>query len=255
MSTQPKGTDLTRLGAPAAVQPVDTATDAASLIRLALERDADVDKLERLVGLLERSQERNARAAYFAALAQFQAECPPIQKKKQAKIATRSGGSYAYDYADLGEIANTIRPGLMQHGFSYTFDADMSAGPGVLVIGCTVRHVDGHSERSTFPVPIDTEAKMSGAQKNGAALTYGRRQALLSVLGLVAVDNDIDGVDPAPAATLTESEVADLDDLVEESGADRAAFLEWLGVGSLAEIPRRDLARARRALEKKRGAR
>lgn len=225
----------------------------ADLVRLAIEKQVDVEVIERLVALQERVTERNARAAYFRALSDFQDRCPPIQKKREAKIQTRKGGNYAYTYAPLEEIARVIRPLLREVGLSYSFDVAHSEA-GVLDIACILRHVDGHEERSTFPVPIETTAAMSGAQKNGAALTYGRRQSLVAVLGLVTADADADAAEVDTGERITESDAADIDALIEEAGADRAKFLTWLGVESLADVPAKDAGRAVKALERKRGA-
>jgi hypothetical protein len=121
-----------------------------------------------------------------------------------------------------------------------------------------LRHIDGHSERASFPVPVDTAAAMSDAQKNGAALTYGRRQSLIAVLGLTTADEDLDGVQgqrpEREVVRLTEAQVADLDALIDDVGANRAKFLRWLGVERLSDIAQTEYDRAIRALEDKRSA-
>lgn len=243
---------------PMVVAPEDTSGEG-SLVRLAIEKGVDVEVLERLVALQERVTERNARAAFFEAVAAFQEECPEIAKSKTANIATRGGAGYGYTYAPLEEIARTIRPVLKRHGLSYSFDAALSGE--VMQVVCVLRHVEGHEERASFPVPVDTKAAMSGAQKNGAALTYGRRQSLIAVLGLTTADPDTDAPEPArrrrgPApgeATITDQQLADLEVLAAEVGADVARFCAWLGVGALAEIPAAQYERAVQALEAKRG--
>src|SRR5690606_18062525 len=100
------------------------------------------------------------------------------------------------------------------------------------------RHVDGHEERASFPVPVDSGARMSAAQANGAALTYGRRQSLIAVLGLTTAEDDADGAESVGSAeAITESQAADLDALIEEVGADRQKLLAWAGVETLADLP------------------
>lgn len=232
---------------------VEQVEHVSGLVRLAVERGVDVEILERLVGLQERVTERNARAAFFGAIAQFQDECPPISRSKKAKITTRKGTNYEYTYAPLEEIARTIRPHLQSHGLSYSWTVDgVDRG---LIVTCVLRHIDGHEERSSFPVPIDTSAAMSDAQKNGAALTYGRRQSLVAVLGLTTADEDVDGAkqDPQEIQTITEEQAADLSALIEEVEADTSKVLEFAGVGSIGEIAAADYRRITRALEKRRG--
>lgn len=237
------------------VTPVESGGEPSigQLMQVALEHDR-VDSLERLVAMKERMEERSARAAFFEALADVQDAMPEIPKNQRAQIKTRSGSNYGYTYAGLEDITRTIRPVLREHGLSYSWD--VQDGDDVLHVVCIVRHVAGHEERATFPVPVDTKAAMSAAQKNGAALTYGRRQSLIAVLGLTTTDDDIDGADIGrpSAETITESQAADLDAKIDEVGADKARFLDWLGVESLADIPASDYRRAVKALERKAGA-
>lgn len=237
-----------------ALAPAGADSEITALLRHALDAGASVEALERLVALKERVDDRNARAAFFEALAVVQESMPEIPKKRTAKIATRGGGSYAYRYAALEDITRTIRPVLRQHGLSYSWDVAQS--DGALIVTCVLRHVDGHEERASFPVPVDNKAAMSDAQKHGAALTYGRRQSLVAVLGLTTADDDVDGAGVGGAAdTITAEQAADLEDLIEATGVDRAKLLRWAGVSSLADLPADRYAQALKLLERKRGAR
>jgi len=247
---------VTRAGqAPPLAQsaPQNDSEEVTTLVRMAIDKGVPVEVLERLVALQERVTVRNARAAFFAALTSFQDACPEINKSKTAKITMRNGGQYTYSFAPLEEITRTIRPVLIKHGLSYSWDVESSDAKS-LKIACVLRHVDGHEERSTFPVPTESRAEMSEAQKNGAALTYGRRQSLIAVLGLTTADQDIDGADLEQGAEdlITEKEAADLDDLMESVGANRTRFLEWLKVSTVAEVPKSKLPAAIAALEEKR---
>lgn len=232
----------------------DSEVEASGLVRLALEKELPVEVLERLVALQERVSDRNARAEFFEALADFQEHMPEVRKARAAKITTKGGGSYGYTYAGLEDITRAIRQPLRQRGLSFSWTTEGVEG-GVLRVVCILRHTSGHEERSAFPVPIDTAAAMSGAQKHGAALTYGRRQSLVSLLGLTTADEDTDGVEPAHKTdTITEAQALDLAALMEELAIDRQKFLDWLGVDSVDAILARDLPRATRMIERKRKA-
>ena len=227
-----------------------TGTDVPSLIRLAIQEDLDVEKLERLIGLQERVTDRMARTDFFAALTAFQDEVPDLQKTKSAQIVTKSGGKYGYTYAPLDAIAKLVRPYLQANGLSYSWTTEDST-PQVLNVVCVLRHIDGHEERSTFPVPTDTQAAMSAAQKSGAALTYGQRMSLVSVLGLAATD-DVDGAEgTGEQGTITDDQVKELNDLITASKADFEKFKAFMGVTHMDEILQRDFARAVSALAKK----
>ena len=225
-----------------------TTTDPPSLIKLALEKGVDVEVLERLVGLQERVTDRLARTEFFAALKAFQEEVPDLQKSKTAKIATSGGSSYSYTYAPLDGIAKLVRPHLNATGLSYSWTTEAST-PQMLNVVCVLRHIDGHEERATFPVPTDTKAAMSAAQKSGAALTYGQRMSLVSVLGLAATD-DVDG-DDTDQSYIDSSQVEELNNLITASKADPKKFLEFLGAEHMGDILQRDFARAVTALAQK----
>lgn len=222
-------------------------SDAIDLLRSAVERGVPVEVLERLTALHERISARQAEAAFGGALAKFQAQCPSIPKSSRAQITTKSGVRYSYQYAELDEIARIIRPLLEQCGLSYTWDCTLD-GEIVKCI-CTLRHSAGHAVTATFAAPIDSAASMSGPQRVASALTYGRRQALVQVLGLTMTEADTDDASPA---TITTEQVEGLQQLIDESGADAQRFLRYMEVGGLSEIKAVDYAAAVAALEAKR---
>ena len=225
--------------------------DVMDLLARAVEAGASVEALERLVALKERVDRERARRAFFEALTRAQDEMPEVPKARTAHIATRSGVSYSYRYAALEDITRVIRPILARHGLSYAWD--VAQGDGTLIVTCVLRHVDGHEERASFPVPVDSGARMSAAQANGAALTYGRRQSLVAVLGLTTADEDIDGAGDIPDNNrITPQQAADLDALIDEVGADRQRFLAWAGVERLEDLTPSKYQAAVRMLERRR---
>lgn len=221
-------------------------SEISGILRLAVERGVPVDTIERLVALKERMDERSAAAEFNQALAAFQAECPAIRKTSTAKVTTKSGGAYEYRYAELDEIARTTRPLLQKHGLSYSWDSELAGDK--IVCTCTLRHIAGHSQTAKFVCPTDTASAMSSQQKHAAALTYSRRQSLIQVLGLTTTDPDTDG---ASDERITEQQAYAIEDLIRESGADRARFLSYMGVASVGEIAARDYQKATTALRRK----
>lgn len=246
------GTEVASVGEVSpARQGASTADEPMSLVRMALEKGLDPESLKKLVDLQTQITDRNARMGYFDALATFQETVPHIQKSKTVNYAAGNGARVQYNYAPLEEITRTIRPVLKANGLSYSWDVESTDG-GVMVVAAVLRHVDGHEERSTFPVPVDTRAKMSAAQAHGAALTYGKRQALVAVLGLTTTDDDVDGRTPVePPETITAEQEVALSDIAEEAGVNVDAFCQWLGVPSIAEIPAGRFGEAKAALDRK----
>jgi hypothetical protein len=214
-----------------------------AMLEMAIKsKDVDVEKLERIAALVHRSEDRRAHAAFNRAFAQFHDECPAIIKNKDAKIATKSGSGYGYTYADLPGIANTIKAPLRNNDLTYTWDSSTN-DKGVLSCTCRLVHVDGHSIVSTFQCPTDSASGSSAAQKYGAALTYAKRQSLVSILGLTSCDEDTDAARPAPepveqkpAQTITEDQANDLNDMIIQKGSPKAILLKHYGVEKLGDM-------------------
>lgn len=226
-------------------------------------------------GLYERSRDRAAAEEFARALAEFQGDCPAIDKNRETDYTTKAGGRVHYKYATLDQIAAGIRGPLSSRGFSYSWDATVANGSVKVV--CTLRHANGHRETSTFEAAVDRESKMNPTQQVGAALTYGKRYSLISVLGLSTAEDDTDALPPraatgrhAPAASaapageapppapapalVTEEQAATIDGMIAEVGADGPSFFKWLGVKNAAAIPAGRYVNAVKALEAKRAA-
>ena len=181
-----------------------------ALLMAVLERgdSLNVEVLERIVGLKERAEDRQAARALHDAMATFQSEVGPIPKTKRVEFAGRSGHRVSYSYAPLDVIAESIRRPLARAGLSYTWDS--TTEPAALHCVCTVRHVDGATVTASFGAPIDTEAKMSGPQRVAAALTYARRQSLVQALGLTSAEDDTDAEDGPSGEHISSGQVKEL---------------------------------------------
>jgi len=114
----------------------------------------------------------------FKSLAAFQQEVPVIHKATQG---------YGYSYSDLPKIFSVINPLLKKHGLGFT---QLINDNGVNTI---LFHVEsGESIQSTTPIPQNVQLKgMNDFQVLGSAITYIRRYAISSMLGLVT-DKDTD---------------------------------------------------------------
>jgi hypothetical protein len=114
----------------------------------------------------------------FKSLAEFQQEVPTIHKATQG---------YGYTYADLPKIFEVINPLLKKHGLGFT---QLIHGTDLITI---VFHVEsGETLESKTSIPQNVALKgMNDFQVLGSAITYLRRYALSSALGLVT-DKDTD---------------------------------------------------------------
>ena len=211
-----------------------TPPEITTLLTLAVEKGANVEALEKLVGLYERVEDRRAATEFTAALLSFQAQCPPVRHNRTASFATRAGSSFTYGYADLAGICRTVNPILHPLGLSYTWDSRVSDDGTRIGVTCTVTHTAGHSVRASFEAPVDKGAGTSAAQDYAKILTFGERKSLVQVLGIFTADEDTDA---ALAGPITNEQYATLEDLLGASDVDRVKFLEYLKVDKLSELP------------------
>lgn len=118
----------------------------------------------------------------FKALADFQQEVPVIHKGTTG---------FGYTYANISQIFEVINPLLKKHGLGFT----QLVGNGD--IKTIVFHIQsGEQVETTTNIPQGVQLKgMNEFQVLGSAITYIRRYALSSMLGLVT-DKDTDAATP-----------------------------------------------------------
>ena len=121
-----------------------------------------------------------------AALAAFQAEMPTVHKGKTAKVPTKSGGSYSYDYADLADVSAAAMPLLAAHGLAFTCLPRRVEGTHDYELAARLIHTGGETVEGALPL------RGSTPQEWGSSLTYMRRYLLGCLTGIVT-DADDDG--------------------------------------------------------------
>lgn len=127
-------------------------------------------------------------ANIYAALAIFQQGVPAITKEKSA-----GDGKWSYKYGSLPHIIEAIKPHLKAAGL--IFFQPIVTEEGVEYIDTVVHHVDSETSiDSRIELPQVEFKGMNVVQSKGAIITYMRRYALMSILGLVTDDDDTDAV-------------------------------------------------------------
>jgi hypothetical protein len=135
------------------------------------------------------------------------------------------------------------------NGLSFSWDSKTT--DKMIMCICTLTHVNGHKETASFECPTDSKAGMSEQQKVASALTFARRQSLVQVLGLTVTDPDEDGGE-ADYERISAGQVADIEALISEVGADDKRFLKFMKVECLEDILASHYSMAVKALERKR---
>lgn len=168
--------------------------EAEILISQAIDKNVPVEALERLLAMRRELRAEQAKEEYDRAMAAFQAECPTIEKTKAVYEKDRK--TIRYKYAPLEAVVDQVKALLAKYGFSYAINTIQDEK--MLGVVCKVNHKFGHSEETTFSVPIGSEGYMSDVQKYGARLTFAKRYAFCNAFGILTGDEDNDA---APAHT------------------------------------------------------
>jgi len=215
-----------------------------SLLQAAQQSNASVEQLQQLMELQIRWEENEARKAFNDAMANFREECPTIAR-------TRKG--HNSNYAGLAETITQIKPLLAKHGLSHRWSTNQMEG-GISVT-CTITHRLGHCESTELSADADKSGNKNVIQAIGSTVAYLERYTLFAILGLASADQDNDGCDFGrdPSRYITESQLADIEALIDEVKADENQFCSWIGAKFLADIPASRFDKAVKALESKRG--
>jgi ERF superfamily len=130
-------------------------------------------------------------AALASALAKAQAELINPEKSLTATIRTgRLGdGERSFRYAPLSSGLDIVRKTLGQHEIATLQTTAIDQAAGMVNLTTTLAHASGEWIASDWPVcPI---AETANPQRMGAALTYARRYALFTLVG-IAGEDDLD---------------------------------------------------------------
>jgi hypothetical protein len=133
-------------------------------------------------------------AALASALAKAQAELVNPEKSLTATIRTgRPGDSErSFRYAPLSSGLDIVRKTLGQHEIATLQTTAIDQAAGMVTLTTTLAHASGEWVASDWPVcPV---AETANPQRMGAALTYARRYALFTLVG-IAGEDDLDAPD------------------------------------------------------------
>jgi hypothetical protein len=133
-----------------------------------------------------------------AALAKAQAEIANPEKSLIATIVSPfpREGSRTFRYASLSSGLDLVRKCLGQHEIATVQTTAIDRDSGLIRLSTTLVHASGEWVSSDWPVcPVSETA---APHRLGAALTYARRYALFTLVG-IAGEDDLDAPDLVPA--------------------------------------------------------
>lgn len=218
--------------------PTRALTSPSELLRIAVEQNADLDRLERLMALQERYEAAEARKAYDAAFASFKAEAVTILKNRKVTDGPLKNKSYA----ELFAVVNAVTPALSLHGLSSSWRITKDE-PTWIEVTCSLRHIGGHSESVSMGGPPDGGGAKNAIQARASTVTYLERYTLKAITGLSEQEDDTDGTVQAADWTAKVSEAATEEELRQVSRDGSKAFADSKNVPGYAAFMRAVQAR------------
>lgn len=239
------------------IVPANDAPMVAMIERIVMDPSIPIERLERMLEMKERMEdraredaEREARRAYYAAMSRCQKALPVVTKTKR-NDHTKS------TYADLAAIEEQAMPIIHDFGFGVNFQPAGYNDKGELQIKWTISHEAGHSESDIAGIPVDgagSQGKVNktGTQAFGSTATYGRRY-LLCMLFNISTGDDRDG-NNAPQSepeTITADQVTFILDLLNDTDSDIEQFCKMGNIEAVPQMLARDFDAAVRLLNQK----
>lgn len=187
-------------------QPKQDTNIMAVISRAAADPSCDIDKMERLLQMHERMQDKASEAAFNAAMAQMQSEMPTVGEGAQNAHTKNT-------YATLDDINRVVKPVMQRHGFAVTFKVDHQA-ERISITGILM-HSAGHREQTTLRLPIDIGAGRNAVQAVGSSTTYGKRYVMCALLNITTGDApDDDGRGAVTEQLITPAQAKQIDALL-----------------------------------------
>ncbi|OMQ44725.1 ERF family protein [Ensifer sp. 1H6] len=226
--------------------PANDAPMVAMIERIAMDPTIPIDRLEQMLAMKERMEDRNremaredreyeAKTAYFSAMSACQKELPVVTKNKRNSHTNSN-------YADLAAIEDQAMPIIYAHGFGVSFQPDGYNDLGELLIKWEISHSGGYVRNGVGAIPVDGAGAKGGVNKTGtqafgSTATYGRRY-LLCMLFNISTGDDNDGNRPkGPAGPVSEEQATQLRQKVDDAGADIERFCKRWHIGAIPEMP------------------
>ena len=131
-----------------------------SLLEMAMkDSNVDLEKMDKIMGMIEKQEEKAAKKAFNADMAILQGEMPEISKDGKIKV----NGVVRSEYAKYETIMTAIKPSLSKNGFSISFKPSFEKDQ--IKVQCSVSHREGHTETSEMILPADNSGNKTGEQK------------------------------------------------------------------------------------------
>jgi hypothetical protein len=193
--------------------------------------DIDVDKIDKVLSMADRREDKEAKKAFFAAISLVQSEVEGVYKTKKNNQTNSM-------YATLDDVIEVAKPIYTKHGFSVIFSEGKADVEGNIRICADVLHKDGHERAYHHDLAIDDKGIKGSVNKTqihgkASSISYGRRYLMCMIWNIPTPDNDGNNTNKKPVViafpTDLEWECVDaiIAKLPEEPPIDRERLAKW----------------------------
>ncbi len=177
------------------------------------------------------------------------------QKDFAPALKSSNNPHFRSKYADLAACVEAVIDALNKNGI-FLMQRTNADAETVSVETVFVHESGEILEAGKLTLPVSKR----DAQGFGSALTYSRRYSLMAACGIAPEDDDgnaaVAGGQPTPSKKrfVTDEQIQQIVDLVDEVGADHQGFLKYLGVTDITQLPADKFGAAIAALNRKKVA-
>jgi len=226
------------------IEPAPGQSPIMAMIAQAVAAGQPLDVIRELKNMAKEIAADEAQRAFNVAFAAFKSEAIVVLRNRDVTDGPLKGRKYA----ELHSFVDAAAPALARHGLSHSWSVTKDEKDWIEVT-CTIEHVMGGKKQVAQGGPPDTGGAKNALQARISTVTYLERVTFKAACGLAEKGDDDDGQSAGPGVeTITEQQVMDLNDLLEETADGRpnhqSAFLKFMKVGSLTDIKAKDYRRA-----------
>ena len=147
-------------------------------------------------------------------------------------LRTSTNPHFKSKYADLASVMEACMDALNSNGIAVIQPIETETENGLSVTTVLIHGESGESLHNHVPIVV---AK-NDMQGYGSAYTYARRYGLMMMAGLATEDDDGNAAAKAKPQSITDDQMAQIDDLVKETNTNQKKMLAVYGVSKLQEL-------------------
>ena len=164
-------------------------SETGLLLQMAVERNLDLDKLQQLIDMKNKEEDRAAKKEFDFHFSEMQKELVPVKRNKDGSKTDK--GQVVFKYAPLEEIQRLNNPIISKHGFSYKWREERIEGSQEKRVRLIINGWGWSDEETYFDVPqIDTNRLTTAVQTRGMQSSYGKRYTFISGFGITVEGED-----------------------------------------------------------------